>query len=99
MSEHTPGPWRIWMSNSYRRIGSEATGREVLYATTQRDGQPDLVFTNGGEDGPDARLIAAAPDLLNACKLALDSITNANGLWTNPQLGKLLSAAITKAEG
>lgn len=71
MSEqkHTPGPWKWWTSCSYRRLSSEATGHDgdVLHAVVQRsDGHPDVHFPNGGFNGPDARLIAAAPDLLQA---------------------------------
>jgi hypothetical protein len=32
-----------------------------------QDNWPDLLFRNGGQDGPDARLIAAAPALLAEC--------------------------------
>lgn len=66
---HTPGPWKWWTSCSFRRLSSEATGRDgdVLHAVIQRgDGHPDVHFPNGGANGPDARLIAAAPDLLAA---------------------------------
>lgn len=65
-AQHTPGPWRLWTSNSYRRISSDATGYDgdVLHATVHSDGQPDLQFPNGGFEGPDARLIVSAPELL-----------------------------------
>lgn len=68
-AKHTPGPWSISTSCSFRRISSDATGRDgdVLHAVVQRsDGHPDLHFPNGGFEGPDARLIAAAPELLEA---------------------------------
>lgn len=68
---HTPGPWVIFTSNSYRRIGSESTGHEVVSPITQADGHPDTFFPNGGAEGPDARLITAAPDLLEACREAV----------------------------
>jgi hypothetical protein len=66
---HTPGPWKWWTSCSFRRLGSEATGHDgdVLHAVIQRsDGHPDVHLPNGGVDGPDARLIAAAPELYEA---------------------------------
>lgn len=73
--KHTPGPWTIWTSNSYRRIVSDTTRREVLCGTVQRsDGCPDLHFPNGGHEGPDARLIAAAPELLAVAEMALSYI-------------------------
>lgn len=52
-------------SNSWRRIVAVPM-QSVCEPITQNDGHPDLYFRNGGADGPDARLIAAAPDLLEA---------------------------------
>jgi hypothetical protein len=68
---HTPGPWLIATSNSFRRIVSRDHGG-VCEPITQNDGHPDLHFRNGGPEGPDARLLAAAPDLLAALKAVLD---------------------------
>ena len=61
----TPGPWEWWTSNSFRRLSSNATRKDgdVMYGVAQRDGHGDVVLPNGGWDGPDAKLIAAAPDL------------------------------------
>lgn len=76
-ASHTPGPWKIWTSCSFRRISSEATGNDgdVLHAVVQRsDGHPDLCFPNGGFTGPDALLIVAAPELLAALKLCASVI-------------------------
>lgn len=64
---HTPGPWLVATSNSRRRIVSRDHAR-VCEPVIQIDGHPNLYFRNGGFDGPDARLIAAAPDLLAAAK-------------------------------
>ena len=61
---HTPGPWKLWTGCSWRRFGSEATGTEVCVPTVATDGHPDMSFPNGGQDGPDARLLTAAPDML-----------------------------------
>ena len=69
--KHTPGPWLLATSNSWRRFVSnspEHGNASVCEPIKQSDGHPDLFFKNGGEDGPDARLIAAAPDLLEALK-------------------------------
>lgn len=68
----TPGPWRWWTSCSFRRLSSEATGRDgdVLHAVTQRsDGHPDVHLMNGGYDGPDGRAIAAVPDMLKVLQM------------------------------
>lgn len=76
-TKHTPGPWEMWTSNSFRRISSKATCRDgdVLHAVVQRsDGHPDLHFPNGGFNGPDARLMLAAPELLAELRSARDYI-------------------------
>ena len=68
MSKHTPGPWSWWTSCSFRRLSARNDG-DVLHAVIQcSDGHPDIHFPNGGPEGPDARLIAAAPELLEALK-------------------------------
>lgn len=63
----TPGPWEMWTSNSFRRI-SQKHGKDggVLCAVKHNDGCADLHFGNGGYEGPDARLMLAAPDLARA---------------------------------
>jgi hypothetical protein len=65
--KHTPGPWQVHTSNSWRRIYSRDHG-SVCEPVVQNDGHPDLFFKNGGPEGHDAKLIEAAPDLLEALK-------------------------------
>lgn len=77
---HTPGPWELWTSNSWRRITSRATGSTVCEPVTQRDGHPDLYFRNGGEDGPDARLLVAAPELARLLADACRRLEGARGM-------------------
>ena len=89
MSEHTPGPW------------------EVQYGYPTRTGHEYLVFgPQWGSDGgmianqADARLIAAAPDMLDALEgIKRDVLDADNGRSTLP--GRLLAmqAAINKAKG
>ena len=72
----TPGPWEWWTSNSFRRLSSAVTRRDgdVLCAVVQRsDGHPDVLLRNGGWDGPDGRLIAAAPELAKALEMLEDA--------------------------
>lgn len=72
MSAHTPGPWFLATSNSWRRFVSQGM-TPVCEPIVQNDGHPDLYFRNGGEDGPDACLIEAAPDLLELLRELLSS--------------------------
>ena len=93
-AQHTPGPWMVATSNSWRRILG-ARSESVCEPIKQNDGHPDLYFRNGGADGPDARLIAAAPDLLEACKRLLGCMALAN--WEGDPTAEFARAAIAKA--
>ena len=68
MSEHTPGPWIVEM------------GKDRDYAILDKSG--DMIATVWSavfpepEDEPNARLIAAAPDLLEACEGAITFFKN-----------------------
>lgn len=87
----TPGPWI-----QHGLLVSDAQGRHVAYCTRwERGTQPAIAAAN-------ARLIAAAPDLLNtlqtlAYRLRVDGRT-ADGI-TKEAAATLCDAAIAKAEG
>lgn len=74
---------------------------DVVKAVTPPDGGGDIIciYPQMFEESmrrwkANARLIAAAPDLLAACKLALGAFTNNNAIdWSE------LERAIAKAEG
>lgn len=84
-SEHTPGPWVVYMDGARRQI--------------KRDGYYGfLAHVSGVSVGPrkadaNALLIAAAPDLLDAATAVLDSAS-----WgdANPAIARL-RAAVSKA--
>ena len=71
--EHTPGPWEWHTSNSYNRLG--AGDEEIVYAVKYRDGQPGIEWKNDA----DARLIAAAPDLLLGYEELLSAVKREHG--------------------
>jgi hypothetical protein len=87
MSKHTPGPWRVVDSWNDYMVESQ-NGEEIIW-----------------QDGPhhtpaikeaDARLIAAAPDLLDALVMVLD---DPNALDGRPRTYEIVCAAIAKAKG
>jgi len=90
-TQHTPGPWHAvtFDDGSARVIIREADipGRE------ESDADDTIADVLPGLDAPaNARLIAAAPDLLAACREALNH--------TGYQRGRdLLEAAVARAEG
>ncbi|MFT0547457.1 hypothetical protein ACMHYO_14140 [Allopusillimonas ginsengisoli] len=101
-TKFTPGPWLIATSNSWRRIVSRGKG-PVCEPVTQSDGHPDLHFCNGGAEGPDARLLAAAPDLLDALRGLVDAYCRASEFLTREEIAEdrkrfiAARAAIAKA--
>jgi hypothetical protein len=107
MSKHTPGPWRI------ERGGKEHRKPDLHKRILAADGTDllgnveDPWYPNVPENEADWHLIAAAPDLLEACKAALTEsmiytgaiyeTLQTSGLHT--QLRDQLRAAIAKASG
>jgi hypothetical protein len=77
MSKHTPGPWEVEeMANGFRIQNPYLVVTDIRWAS--------------GADRSNARLIAAAPDLLAAAKAMFEK--GAHGF-------DMLRAAIAKAEG
>jgi hypothetical protein len=98
---HTPGPWTLmeFNSTSYRRqleVVRDVPNESVAHVCTINE---DLI---NNEAAHNARLIAAAPELLSALKAMVASYDGIrDGLTSNVVLEKLAAAdaAIAKAEG
>lgn len=90
MSQHTPGPWSIndWpQANTDIAIG--AVGTPLIARIPLR-------HVSINEQKANARLIAAAPDLLAALLMVLD---DPNALDGRPRTAEFVREAIAKAEG
>jgi len=89
MSKHTPGPWKI---NGVALPGRYQIDDAANKPVAVTDARYDL---NTGYEQADAnsRLIAAAPDMLEALKLAQTIIGH-----PDDEGSKLIAAAIAKAE-
>jgi hypothetical protein len=97
MTQHTPGPWTHSQWGQTISINADGfTGiANINPSGNHKSGIPKP------EDRANARLIAAAPDLLETAKLALADLQESekrNG-YQNFKSGELLRAAIAKAEG
>ena len=96
MSKHTRGPWTLNPSMEMPVVGVEL-----------KDGMPllPIVETVSGRDETqareNARLIAAAPELLGACLLLIEYHLNANGTDMDGYFKAVNAAqqAIAKATG
>jgi hypothetical protein len=99
---HTPGPWRLWLAEDDRGAftlkgdSPEPHGADMLIV------QRNIGTPNGDEGVANAFLIAAAPILLAAARLAVEVIGNTRdelGLKLEAEKAYLaLRAAIAKAE-
>lgn len=95
---HTPGPWRVW-----REVGLEifpdCSGTRIALVTNEANGPKGITPAMGEAN---ARLIAAAPDLLAALKAFVDDVTDADHSahdWSEQVVLKRARAAIAKATG
>lgn len=86
MSRHTPGPWMV---NKYGSVGAGAYGVQPIIAQIEPFYGPEEVY---GSHAANAWLIAAAPELLAACKAAIAVIKGREHTG-------FLEAAIAKALG
>lgn len=87
MSKSTPGPWKLSVSNM--TVITDADGESLASVCS-----PFSRIMSKQEFTANARLIAAAPELLEAAKEAVEFLV-ANGMAH----GKKLQEAIDKAEG
>jgi len=90
VSKHTPGPWRINGNNMFRWIVADSEVFTHSDDVNRSAYGGNMVCESVHE--ANAHLIAAAPDLLEACKVALGII----GFGAEHDQ---ISAAIAKAEG
>lgn len=99
-SKHTPGPWYASINEGQAyRISQQPTGGTFWIAET-------FAGVMGNEEEANANLIAAAPDLLDACVEALDRLRHVasvepqlNGYGARRETIQQLTAAIAKAKG
>ena len=105
--KHTPGPWVVSKdSNKVRRIFAGESGPQVATASVFANWMPveRLAEAHATADA-NARLIAAAPDMLEALQSAQESIATFIGVHGYPSdsgAGDVLqevSAAIARATG
>jgi hypothetical protein len=90
MSKHTPGPWHYFETEDGRCRVKPLNGKYIVAECSAMEPQCE-------EQGSNARLIAAAPDLLEALRRLLDS----GDVRDAAEKGALAAAraAIAKAEG
>lgn len=103
---YTAGPWKVvaepWLFNGTPTICTATDGGMILGTVTHREGNYEGQL---GDPVADARLMAAAPELLDACRFALDRLHDFPALddeWLSERLHcvtAVLDKAIVKAAG
>jgi hypothetical protein len=97
MSEHTPGPWEWWTSNSWKRLRHSERGvsTNVLLPAVCKDGQATIDVSPA-----DMVLIAAAPDLLAALKNISMNLEHdqRDPRWALSVIRRIARGAIAKME-
>ena len=95
--KHTPGPWAVFQNDSDEErldINSlHPSGKGAFFVAETIGGLAD------GEMEANARLIAAAPDLLQACEQAEHWLDHDDGSAEPAEMLRVLRAAIAKANG
>ena len=92
-TQHTPGPWTY--KRDYTR--PDAIGGDYFYDICDADGKPLNIVVFGEAN---ARLIAAAPDMLEALKDIVENLSMQAAMQRYaPGLLAAAHAAIAKAEG
>ena len=97
MANHTSGPWHTAQDKGPPYITSQGANWRRIATTREQD--------DGGETLANSRIIAACPELLAACRLALARLdrkaeTCRNDQWkaADQTAWEAVSAAIQKAE-
>ena len=97
MTKHTPGPWRVEQKVVRAHVFAEHIGMDCHVATCfgPNPASPDDIEAIALAN---ARLIAAAPDLLAALEDAALALEETGGRWAVAAAGRA-RAAIAKAKG
>ena len=95
--KHTPGPWVFGFEEPY---GWDIRGEGIWIASvhnnhSQPDCRPTTGFPSQAEGFANSRLVAAAPDLLEACKEVINMLY---GEYPEHPMTIKMAAAIAKAE-
>ena len=100
MSKHTPAPWDIVRSIKEFVSKEQGGGKKITIHSGQGSNRKRIAtitsLDNLSESEANARLIASAPELLDACKVALKSLTDYK---KSEYSQSVLEQAIAKATG
>lgn len=92
---YTPGPWRVlaWECHAATTVVADVDGQQIVVAECSGHGR------YADESLDDARLIAAAPELLEALQSIMKAIESRNYFAAETHAQNIARAAIAKATG
>ena len=94
MSAHTPGPWL------HKRDGVVVGGSEIQLPRGKVQQQVAMCCViDDGERDANARLIAAAPELLAFAQTYLEHYQSEDGMYSAKHYARMAQAAIAAATG
>jgi alkyl hydroperoxide reductase subunit AhpC len=94
---HTKGPWKYHFHIPTDGFGTDAIRHVVVIPDKPYENQ--VLVGSYEHDEANARLIASAPELLEACKMALEKEKVMPNNWKSKDLILSLEQVIAKAEG
>lgn len=100
-NKHTPGPWEVCDAKRPDgfHIRSNARHWSIAAAYHMAGCSDPSLDISEGEAAANARLIAAAPELLEALEVAEDVLSSIDGDSVHPCTLHKIRAAIAKARG
>jgi hypothetical protein len=101
-AKHTPGPWYVGAQNDALYITNKPPSPSNDNPVHDRQ---DVIWIGkvyggvGAEERPNARLIAAAPEMYDALCMAKAFFSLYGAVWTSSETHEAICAAIAKVEG
>lgn len=90
MTEHSPGPWEVSINPDWQPHHKWAVSREITIRPTGEHPHglwiADCGLSVNDENMANARLIAAAPDLLNVCENGINDVQQVLDSWAKGDL-------------
>jgi hypothetical protein len=96
-TKHTPGPWELSDHFTVYKLNEDRRRANIFWATVYAGNQHGTVKTERSEVAANARLIAAAPDLLEALQAVREWAEGSAENYTGDHPVAKARAAIAKA--
>ena len=97
--KHTPGPWEADFETYPIMVRSQSETWPLVDELGNEEGRAGVFIANTGDNKANARLIAAAPELLEALKQIVNVWDTNPDVITYAELTRSARAAIAKATG